>query len=173
MSFSRTPIAALLVLMITAFPTPQGASAHTKLISSTPEVGVTLNTWPTQVNLEFDQPLADIGQEKSNFVLINNSLGDQVSQDDEVINENVISVSLTPNEAKGPVLVFYRVVSADGHPVEGEFIFNFFEELSAEVTPILQEPTTEFPLTIYIASAAFIASGIFFAIYSYRRRNLG
>jgi len=141
------PIAALLALMIAAFPTPQGASAHTRLISSTPEVGVTLNTWPTQVKLEFDQALVDIGQEKSNFVVINNSLGDQVSQDDEVINENVISVSLTPNEVKGPVLVFYRVVSA--------------------------EPTTDFPLTIYIASAAFIASGIFFAIYSYRRRNLG
>ena len=173
MGSSRTRIAGLLVLMIAAFPTPQGASAHTRLISSTPEVGVTLNTWPAQVKLEFDQALVDIGQEKSNFVVINNSLGDQVSQDDEVINENVISVSLTPNEVKGPVLVFYRVVSADGHPVEGEFAFNFSEEQSAEVDSINQEPTTDFPLTIYIASAAFIASGIFFAIYSYRRRNLG
>jgi methionine-rich copper-binding protein CopC len=90
------PIAALLALIIAAFPTLQGASAHTRLISSTPEVGVTLNTWPTQVKLEFDQALVDIGQEKSNFVVVNNSLGDQVSQDDEVINENVISVSLTP-----------------------------------------------------------------------------
>ena len=167
------PIAALLALMIAAFSTPQGASAHTRLISSTPEVGVTLNNWPTQVKLEFDQALVDIGQEKSNFVVINNSLGDQVSQDDEVINENVISVSLTPNEVKGPVLVFYRVVSADGHPVEGEFAFNFSEEQSAEVDSIKQEQTTDFPHTIYIASAAFIASGIFFAIYSYRRRNLG
>jgi methionine-rich copper-binding protein CopC len=154
------PITALLALMLAAFSTQQGASAHTRLISSTPEVGVTLNTWPTQVKLEFDQALVDIGQEKSNFVVINNSLGDEVSQGDEAINENVISVSLTPNEVKGPVLVFYRVVSADGHPVEGEFAIN-------------QEPTTDFPLTIYIASAAFIASGIFFAIYSYRRRNLG
>jgi methionine-rich copper-binding protein CopC len=173
MSSSRISIAALLALMIAAFSTPQGASAHTRLISSTPEVGVTLNNWPTQVKLEFDQALVDIGQEKSNFVVVNNSLGDQVSQDDEVINENVISVSLTPNEVKGPVLVFYRVVSADGHPVEGEFAFNFSEEQSAEVDSINQEQTTDFPLTIYIASAAFIASGIFFAIYSYRRRNLG
>jgi hypothetical protein len=29
----------------------------------------------------------------------------------------------------------------------------------------------EFPISIYVASAAFIASGIFVAIYSYRRRN--
>ena len=167
------PITALLALLIAAFPTSPGASAHTRLISSTPEVGVTVKNWPTQIKLEFDQALVDIGQEKSNFVVINNSLGDQVSQDDEVIDKNVISVSLTPNKVKGPVLVFYRVVSADGHPVEGEFAFNFSEEQSAEVDSINQDPTTDFPLTIYIASAAFIASGIFFAIYSYRRRNLG
>ena len=48
-----------------------------------------------------------------------------------------------------------------------------FTEPSAEVDSIKQEQTTDFPHTIYIASAAFIASGIFFAIYSYRRRNLG
>ena len=167
------PISALLALLIAAFPTPPGASAHTRLISSTPEVGVTVKNWPTQIKLEFDQALVDIGQEKSNFIVINNSLGDQVSQDDEVINENIITVSLMPNEVKGPVLVYYRVVSADGHPVEGEFIFNFTEEQSAEVDSINQGPTGDFPLTIYIASAAFIASGIFFAIYSYRRRNLG
>jgi len=172
MSSSRMPIAALLALIIAAFSTSQGASAHTRLISSTPKAGVTLNSWPTQVKLEFDQALVDIGQEKSNFVVVNNSVGDQVSQDDEVISENVISVSLTPNEVKGPVLVFYRVVSSDGHPVEGEFVFNFSAEQSVEVGSTKQEPTTDFPLTIYIASAAFIVSGIFFAIFSYRRRNL-
>ncbi len=134
------------------FPHPARSLGSHQVNLITPEVGVTLNTWPTQVKLEFDQALVDIGQEKSNFVVINNSLGDQVSQDDEVINENVISVSLTPNEVKGPVLVFYRVVSADGHPVEGEFAFNFSEEQSTEVDPINQEPTTDFPLTIYIQS---------------------
>jgi hypothetical protein len=62
------------------------------------------------------------------------------------------------------------VVSADGHPVEGEFTFTYGQEQPAKV--IEEEVVNdEFPISIYIASAAFIASGIFFAIYSYRRRN--
>ena len=169
-TWMRIPTVCALILAI--FINPQGAHAHTKLIASNPKFGVTLNTWPNQVNLKFDQAIVVIGQEKSNFVVVNNALGDKVSLDDEVVNQDEISVSLSPNQAKGPVLVFYRVVSTDGHPVEGEFVFNYSAEQSVEVGSTKQEPITDFPLTIYIASAAFIVSGIFFAIYSYRRRNL-
>jgi copper resistance protein C len=38
---------------------------------------------------------------------------------------NTITVTLSANEVKGPVLVYYRVVSADGHPVEGEYKFTY------------------------------------------------
>jgi len=160
----------LLVLLASSIQSPI-AQAHTKLVSGSPAAGVVVDLWPTKVVLEFDEQLQNIGDEKANFVVINNAVGDQVSEADEVIEGNTISVTLSPNEIKGPVLVFYHVVSTDGHPVEGEYKFTFGEgEVSAEGVTDTEE--VKFPIGIYLASGLFITTGLFFAIYSYRRRNL-
>ena len=160
----------LLVLLASSIQSPI-AQAHTKLVSGSPAAGVVVDLWPTKVVLEFDEQLQNIGDEKANFVVINNAVGDQVSETDEVIEGNTISVTLSPNEIKGPVLVFYHVVSTDGHPVEGEYKFTFGEgEVSAEGVTDTEE--VKFPIGIYLASGLFITTGLFFAIYSYRRRNL-
>ena len=159
----------LLVLLASSIQSPI-AQAHTKLVSGSPAAGVVVDLWPTKVVLEFDEQLQNIGGEKANFVVINNAVGDQVSETDEVIDGNTISVTLAPNEVKGPVLVFYHVVSTDGHPVEGEYKFTYgADEVTAE--GVTESEEKKFPITIYLASAAFIISGLFFSIYSYRRRN--
>ena len=102
--------------------------------------------------------------------MVNNAVGDQVSEPDEVVSGNSISVTLSPNEVKGPVLVYYRVVSADGHPVEGEYKFTYgVGEVTAQ--GVEDEKAAEYPIGIYLASAIFIVSGLFFAIYSYRRKS--
>jgi methionine-rich copper-binding protein CopC len=160
----------LLVLLASSIQSPI-AQAHTKLVSGSPAAGVVVDLWPTKVVLEFDEQLQNIGDEKANFVVINNAVGDQVSETDEVIEGNTISVTLSPNEIKGPVLVFYHVVSTDGHPVEGEYKFTFGEgEETAE--GVIDTEEMKFPIGIYLASGLFITTGLFFAIYSYRRRNL-
>jgi methionine-rich copper-binding protein CopC len=160
----------LLVLLASSIQSPI-AQAHTKLVSGSPAAGVVVDLWPAKVVLEFDEQLQNIGDEKANFVVINNAVGDQVSEADEVIEGNTISVTLSPNEIKGPVLVFYHVVSTDGHPIEGEYKFTFGEgEVTAEGVTATEE--MEFPIGIYLASGLFITTGLFFAIYSYRRRNI-
>jgi len=160
----------LLVLLASSIQSPI-AQAHTKLVSGSPAAGVVVDLWPTKVVLEFDEQLQNIGDEKANFVVINNAVGDQVSETDEVIEGNTISVTLSPNEIKGPVLVFYHVVSTDGHPIEGEYKFTFGEgEVTAEGVTDTEE--IKFPIGIYLASGLFITTGLFFAIYSYRRRNM-
>jgi hypothetical protein len=62
------------------------------------------------------------------------------------------------------------VVSGDGHPVEGEYKFTYgVGEVTAQG---VEEPeSTSLPIGIYIASAVFIISGLFFSIFAYRRRN--
>ena len=160
----------LLVLLASSIQSPI-AQAHTKLVSGSPAAGVVVDLWPTKVVLEFDEQLQNLGGEKANFVVINNAVGDQVSETDEVIDGNTISVTLAPNEVKGPVLVFYHVVSTDGHPVEGEYKFTFGKgEVTAE--GVTNSKEMNFPIGIYLASGLFITTGLFFAIYSYRRRNL-
>ena len=156
--------------LLTILLTSQPAYAHTKLLSASPAADSTVENWPTQIILEFDEELQNLGPEKANFLVVNNSIGDQVSETDEIIDGNKLTVTLAPNEIKGPVLVYYRVVSTDGHPVEGEYKFTYgVGETTAE--GVTEGEEKKFPITVYLASAVFIISGLFFSIYSYRRRN--
>jgi methionine-rich copper-binding protein CopC len=165
-------IAALFTGLLTILLNTQPVNAHTTLIGASPSAGSTLEIWPTQIILEFDEELQNLGSEKANFLVVNNAVGDQVSETDEVIDGNTLIVTLSPNEVKGPVLVFYHVVSKDGHPVEGEYKFTYgVDQVTAEGVKDTEEK--KFPMTIYLASAVFIVSGLFFSIYSYRRRNQG
>ena len=162
--------ATFLLVLLTSFIQNPIAQAHTKLVSGSPSAGAVVDLWPTKVVLEFDGQLQDLGGEKANFVVINNAVGDQVSETDEQISGNTITVTLSANEVKGPVLVFYHVVSGDGHPVEGEYKFTYGAgEVTAQGG---EEPeSTSLPIGISIASAVFIISGLFFSIFAYRRRN--
>ena len=162
--------ALLLALLLLLFTQQPAAVAHTKLLLATPDIASEIDSWPTSITLEFDEELQNLGDEKANFVVVNNAVGDQVSETDEQISGNTITVTLSANEVKGPVLVYYRVVSADGHPVEGEYKFTYgVGEVTAQGVEDNEE--AEYPIGIYLASAIFIISGLFFAIYSYRRRN--
>ena len=146
------------------------AVAHTNLIAQTPEANSQIASWPAQITLEFDEQLQNLGDKKANFLVVNNAAGDQVSENDETLVGNTITVTLSPNQVQGPVLVYYRVVSGDGHPVEGEYTFTY--GIGVETAEgVVEEETTEYPIAVYLASAAFIVSGLFFAIYSYRRRS--
>ena len=149
---------------------PSIAQAHTELISSDPAAGSKVAIWPTEISLTFNEELQVIGNEKSNFVVVNNAVGDQISANDEALNGSTIKVSLDPNTVEGPVLVDYRVISADGHAVEGEYTFTFGNE--AVTAEGVQNPEkSKYPIGIYIASALFITTSLFFGIYAYRRRN--
>ena len=166
MKLGRILIATILVSALT----PNFASAHTELLSSDPAAGSVVTTWPTEISLTFNEELQVIGNEKSNFVVVNNAVGDQISADDESLNGSTIKVSLDPNTIEGPVLVYYRVISADGHAVEGEYTFTFG---SGVVTAegVQNTEKSKYPIGIYIASALFITTSLFFGIYAYRRRN--
>ena len=163
-------VSPLVIATLITFSGIPVAQAHTKLIAANPAAASEVSQWPTQITLEFDEELQNLGDEKANFVVVNNALGDQVSESDEVLNGNTITVTLSANEVKGPVLVFYHVVSGDGHPVEGEYKFTYgVGEVTAQG---VEEPeSTSLPIGIYIASAVFIISGLFFSIFAYRRRN--
>jgi methionine-rich copper-binding protein CopC len=169
MKATRILIAASLILAVTTTP----AIAHTKLLTSDPAAGSLVESWPTEISITFDEDLINIGDEKSNFLVVNNAVGDQISADDEVLTGSQIKVSLDPNTTTGPVLVYYRVVSADGHPVEGEYTFNFGSIAEGEETAegVQNDEKSKYPISIYIATALFITTSLFFGIYAYRRRK--
>ena len=160
----------ILVATFFAFFGSPSAQANTKLIAANPSAASEASQWPIQITVEIDEELQNLGDEKANFIVVNNALGDQVSESDEVLSGNTITVTLSASEVKGPVLVFYHVVSGDGHPVEGEYKFTYgVGEVTAQG---VEEPaSTSLPIGIYIAPAVFIISVLFFSIFAYRRRN--
>ena len=107
-------------------------------------------------------------EEKSNFVSVNNAAGDQVSRDDEQVIGRQISVSLDPNTVEGPVLVFYRVISADGHAVEGEYTFMYGEQAQTAEGVQTGEKSK---LPTYVYPTLFITSILFFGLYAYKRKK--
>lgn len=164
-------VLALSLLIAITIPAP--SFAHTEFVSSNPAAGSLVESWPTEISVIFNEDLINVGNEKSNFLVVNNAAGDQISSDDEVVIGSEIKVSLDSNTIKGPVLVYYRVVSADGHPVEGEYTFNFgtLEEGAETAEGVQNEEKSKYPLGIYLATALFITTSLFFGIYAYRRRN--
>lgn len=160
----------LTVALLLSTATTVGANAHAALVLSNPEVGSKVAVWPNSISLEFNEELISIGEEKSNFVSVNNADGDQVSQDDEKVIGRQIRVSLGPNTIEGPVLVFYRVISADGHAVEGEYTFMYGEQTQTAEGVQTAEKSND-PNYLYLALIAFITIFIFLGIYAYRRRK--
>jgi methionine-rich copper-binding protein CopC len=176
-------ISGVLTLFISVGSFIAPASAHTKLINSDPKNDTIIQYWPGQVILTFDDNLQTLKNEKINFVVVNNAQGDQVSADDEVVTQNILRVSLLPNTIQGPVLVTYRVVGKDGHPIEGEFAFSFGQETppadspnpnQSEVATSSDSGSNEnrnIGIFVYSVSAIFILSGVFIAMRRAKSQN--
>ncbi|OZM82375.1 copper resistance CopC family protein [Pseudonocardia sp. MH-G8] len=105
-----------LALLLGAAP----ALAHTRLQSSDPTDGASLDSAPEQVALTFNEPMSP---EFSTITVIGPD-GQTNYQDGAVTAEGgTISTRLLPLGPAGRYEIGYRVVSADGHPVTGSVAF--------------------------------------------------
>ena len=90
------------------------ATAHSELLSSTPADGAVLTTPPASVELVFNEPVSPAGLQ----VVARGPQGVI-----ELGAPTVVSASVTAgwpqSSAAGDYTVSYRVVSADGHPIDG------------------------------------------------------
>ena len=109
-----------LSLLITFTP---HAYAHSTLVSSNPKSGAILNSAPTRVSLTFNENLLIISGQNPNSLEITSATGNSPIVGPLVIKGNIISIPLKSKAQKGRFKVSYRVVSADGHPIQGSFFF--------------------------------------------------
>ena len=118
------------------------ARAHSDLVSSTPEDGRVLDAPPPGLTFTFNE---DLMPDFVNFIAT-----DEAGDVTELIVTGVIGPTATvawPADAPGGEwIVDYRVVSQDGHPVEGGIAFTYAAAsptpTSSSSTPI---PTTSSP----------------------------
>ena len=94
---------------------------------------------PSQVWIEFDGELQLIEGEVVNTLKVTDSTGLVVSSEEAVIEGSKISTQVSDQSVGGVFTVQYRIVSEDGHPVEGSYTFE--ASPGFEATEMI-EPTT-------------------------------
>src|SRR5690625_6874416 len=95
------------------------ASAHAQRLESDPPDGEQLDEAPASVELTFNEHIEQIGSQ----VVITDADGNEVQDGDPLIEGPALTQDLLEERPEGEYTVQWRVVSADGHPVSGEFTF--------------------------------------------------
>ncbi|MEU1888832.1 copper resistance CopC family protein [Micromonospora rifamycinica] len=121
--FAAALLAAGLALLVAATP----ARAHNSLTSASPAREATLPSAPTEITLEF---LARLDPAFTTIVLTDGTKR-RVPTGDPVVTGTKSTVQLTGTLPNGTYTVAYRVVSADGHPVQGSYPFTVADPAGA------------------------------------------
>lgn len=98
--------------------TAGAAAAHDELVSTDPAAGSTLATAPAAVSLTFSGELLDL----SATVVAEGPQG-AVAVGEAVVDGTTVQATMPDGLADGEYLVTWRVVSGDGHPIQGTLAF--------------------------------------------------
>jgi copper transport protein len=100
---------------------PAAAWAHAALLRTTPEPSRTINRAPPEVRLTYSEPV----EPRFAIVSVTDAQGRQVTSGKPAAAVGAAQTLVTPLKRvpEGWYLVFWRVISADGHPVRGAFTF--------------------------------------------------
>ncbi len=113
-------LAVSIVALVALTGTLAYAAVHIRLESSMPAADEVLSAPPERFELRFSGPVNDA----LSVVVLTYPSGDSVSLDvSSPETDSRILVADTPPLEQGEHLVRWRTVSADGHPVDGEFRF--------------------------------------------------
>ena len=97
------------------------AAAHAVVTGSTPTDGENVATPPQEVQITFSESVST----QLGGLTILNSEGERVDDDDSSIGATgtVLRANVQPDLPDGTYVMNYRVVSADGHPINGAIVF--------------------------------------------------
>ena len=131
----RRTVLLLALAIALGLGTGSGALAHEQLVESSPGEGEVLADPPAEVVLTFTADVLPI----SPIILVRDAAGNVVHDDEPVVEGSVVSTTL-PELADGAYQVVWRVVSGDGHPIEGTVDFTVGSGPWMDPTPS-QSPT--------------------------------
>ncbi|MEV4118787.1 copper resistance CopC family protein [Micromonospora sp. NPDC049645] len=115
--------AALLALLAPAGP----AWAHNTLRSSSPARDAALPAAPTEVSLEFSARLDPAFA----TVVVTDAAKRRVPTGVPVVVDTTSTISVTGRLPNGTYTVAYRVVSTDGHPLQGSYPFSVADPMGS------------------------------------------
>lgn len=125
----------ILIALVLTFAISPTAFAHSSLIEAKPASNAQEAQFPSEISLSFNEKLLTLGTEKTNSISLISPNGASVELGSPVVTNNVITADvLTPPSETGDYTVRYRVVSGDGHPIEGSYSFSYSSGGSTDVT---------------------------------------
>ena len=112
---------AVAAVVLAALVAPAAASAHAFLVKTVPAASVTLTAPPPAVALTFDESV----EPRFAVVSVSDVNGKQVTNGPVTRSPADADTLVVPlkNVPEGWYLVYYRVISVDGHPVQNAFTF--------------------------------------------------
>ena len=121
MSRGRRPLLVVLAAAAAALVLPASAFAHAALLRTSPSASVTLPKAPTQVALTYSEPV----EPKFAIVSVTDAGGHPLTEGRPSRSPTNPDQLIQPirHVPEGWYLVFWRVISVDGHPVRGAFTF--------------------------------------------------
>lgn len=126
-------VAAAVAVIFGSLAIAAPASAHDQLVSSDPAADSSIDALPTEMTLVFSGELIDAGD--GNAVEVLSPSGHDVVDGPIELSGPNVTVPLVENREAGSYAVTWRVVSNDGHPVDGTFGFS----VSGDVTGTTQD----------------------------------
>ena len=109
-------LALLAALIVGAAP----ARAHSDLLSSSPEAGATLAEAPGEISFTFTEELLDQGNAVTLTVVETDT---RLELGAVKVRGDTVRVAWPDQSPAGAYRAAYRVVSADGHPINGSITF--------------------------------------------------
>lgn len=129
-------LAVLVALLVAAGP----AWAHNSLRAATPVQQSTLTSAPTEIVLEFMSRL----DPTFTTIVLTDAAKRKVGTGEPVVAGAKGTVQVTDTLPNGTYTVAYRVVSADGHPVQGSYPFTVADPTSS-AAPVVEAATSTTP----------------------------
>ncbi|MGP3931668.1 copper resistance CopC family protein [Nonomuraea sp. KM88] len=147
----RTAALAALACMLTLALPAAPAHAHDKLKSSSPAKDAEVSA-VEEIELEYTATV------KFPFVVLRDAAGEQVALGEPRLDGPKVSAAVPQPLDPGPYVIAWRVVSSDGHPIEGEIPFTVKGTASSSAPPASAEPAPSAPATASGQDAAASAA---------------
>ncbi|HEY9314887.1 copper resistance CopC family protein [Williamsia sp.] len=114
------------------------AFAHSALVSSTPPADGVLERSPSSIELTFNQDVS----ESFATIALREGADTQLEVSAPAVSGATVTSRVSGDLAPGGYTVGYRVVSADGHPITGQFSFAIAGAENDQGGPAVSEDTS-------------------------------
>jgi copper transport protein len=153
--------AALLILLVMVLLQPSVTMAHASLIKSTPAPNSLLAVSPQQIALVFNERL----ENSLYYIKVINDEGQSVTSNKAQMDARQTTVTLElPKLAEGTYVTTYHIVSADGHPIAGSYLFTVGTSLADNtfIAPSSSQQGQSFSWDMSMQAWLLFISRIFF-----------